>query len=148
MNQESAKTDISQVKLGEWNMSDERAFMENLFVSRFNSFLVVFSLFVTAGFVNNFTTLRSFVFFAGALILVVVWLSLYRAYVKYDRIIKLLSGMTDHPISQINELLEHEGKNTKSYRASFVMGVVTPALCVAALIIAGCAIELGFLTKA
>ena len=144
MNQESFDDIVSSVDLGSWNMSDERAFMENLFVSRFNSFLLVFSLFVTAGFANNFTELKSSVFFAGALVLIVVWLSLYRAYVKYDRIIKLLSGMTDHPISQVNRILKCEG--TKSnYRASWVMGVVTPILCIVTLLAAGCAIELRLL---
>lgn len=147
MKQESS-TDIAHaVDIGDWNMSDERAFMENLFVSRFNSFLLVFSLFVTAGFANNFAAYKSLVFFAGAGVLVVVWLSLHRAYLKYDRIVKLLLHKRDHPMSQTQRLLELEGFSS-GFRASWVMGVGTPALCVALLLAAGFATQLGLFTGA
>ena len=143
---------ISKIDLGKWSMSDERAFMENLFVSRFNSFLVVFSLFVTAGFANNFSSFKWTVFIARALVLTIVWLSLFRAYKKYDRIIKLLSGEAAHPICQVNGLLEIDRKPIQKrlakllyFRASWVMGVLTPAVCILALVFAGWAIQVGLL---
>ncbi len=142
MKSETVEDVLHAVEIGSWSMSDERAFMENLFVNRFNSFLLVLSLFITAGFANNFTSLKSLVFFAGAGILSIVWLSLYRAYQKYDRIVKLLFRKKDHPISQVQRLLELEG-NSSHFRASWVMGVGTPGMCVAVLLASGAATQFG-----
>lgn len=143
MSSESVDDVLGDVEVGDWSMSDEREFMENLFVSRFNSFLLVFSLFVTAGFANNFESLKSLVFFAGAGVLTVVWMSLYRAYYKYDRIIKLLFAKHNHPINQIKRILEAEGIYSW-FRASWVMGVGTPGICLALLISAGMATAFGY----
>ena len=147
MKPESSTDIVHAVDIGTWSMSDERAFMENLFVGRFNSFLLVFSLFVTAGFANNFVGLKSVVFFAGAGVLLIVWLSLHRAYLKYDRIVKLLLLKRDHPMSQTQRILELEGFSS-GFRASWVMGVGTPALCVALLVAAGLATQFGLFNGA
>ena len=62
------------------SLSKEREFMENLFVGRFNYFIVVFSLFMTAGFANAITPKNNdLVFYAGALVLFFVWLPLSEA---------------------------------------------------------------------
>jgi len=43
---------IDELDFGEFN--EERKWLEELFIKRFNNFLVVFSLIVTAGFANSF----------------------------------------------------------------------------------------------
>ncbi len=68
-NKETIETIISALDVSGWNLSKEREFIENLYVGRFNYFLLVFSLFVTAGFANNYTSLKSLVFYAGAVLL-------------------------------------------------------------------------------
>ena len=81
---------IDSLKVGDWSFSDEREFMENLYVGRFNYFLIVFSLFMTAGFANTFSSYKFLVFFVGALILFLAWLPLYRGYKKHDRIMRIM----------------------------------------------------------
>lgn len=51
--QEKQPTNIELLKLSdcEWSFSQEREFIENLFVGRFNTFMIVFSLFFLQGFV-------------------------------------------------------------------------------------------------
>jgi len=98
MDKETTDSIIKSLDVSGWNLSLEREFIENLYVGRFNYFLLVFSLFVTAGFANNYTSLKSIVFYAGAVLLFMVWLLLYRAYKKHDRILRLIfSEMTSHP---------------------------------------------------
>ena len=63
---------VESLDIGGWSFSDEREFMENLYVGRFNYFLVIFSLFLTAGFANTFTIYKSVVFYVGGFILFLV----------------------------------------------------------------------------
>ena len=44
-------------------LNEEKNLNENVFIGRFNNFLVVFSLIVTAGFASNFQTWRWFIFY-------------------------------------------------------------------------------------
>ncbi len=81
---------IEALDISGWTFSDEREFMENLYVGRFNYFLVVFSLFMTAGFANNFKLYKSLVFYIGGIVLFLFWLLLYRGYKKHDRILKII----------------------------------------------------------
>ena len=128
---------ISSLKLGDWSFSDEREFMENLFVGRFNYFLVVFSLFMTAGFANTFTTYKSVVFLIGALILFLAWLPLYRGYKKHDRIMRIMfRNKVHHPGFKIERIMSLEGYKPK-YRVSRIMGIYIPWLCIIILIAIG-----------
>jgi len=136
---------IKSFDVSGWNLSHEREFVENLFVGRFNYFLLVFSLFVTAGFANNYTSLKSLVFYAGAVLLFMVWLLLYRAYKKHDRILRLIfRNMEKHPAYQIEKLMQLEGYNPK-YRVSKLMGVYIPWICTLFLLFSGIMVNIGLL---
>lgn len=117
-----------------WNLSDEREFMENLYVGRFNYFLVVFSLFITAGFANNFSNFKSIVFYVGAFILFLIWLLLYRGYKKHDLIMRIIfNDKKDHPVAKIEDILKIEGYKPR-YRVSKLMGIYIPWICIIFLI--------------
>jgi hypothetical protein len=109
----------------------EREFMENLFVGRFNYFIVVFSLFMTAGFANAITPdNKDLVFYAGALALFLVWLPLFRGYKKHDRIMRLIfRDRRDHPAHAIERIMQLEGYVSR-YRVSLLMGVMIPWVCI------------------
>ena len=136
---------IDSLNAGDWSFSDERQFMENLYVGRFNYFLVVFSLFITAGFANSFESYKYIVFFVGALILFLVWLPLYRGYKKHDRIMKIMfNNMPDHPAFIIERIMRSEGYKPR-YRVSRYMGIYIPWACITLLVIIGFSILIGIL---
>lgn len=129
-----------------WNLSHEREFMENLFVGRFNYFLVVFSVVITAGFANNFHKYKSVVFYIGALVLFLVWLLLYRAYKKHDLLIRIIyEYKKDHPASKINEFMILEDGSKPKYKAALLMGVTIPWICISLLFGTGIAVALDLL---
>ncbi len=137
---------ISNLDTGDWNLSHEREFAENLFVGRFNYFLVVFSLFTTAGFANTLKNMKYLPFYAGAVVLLSFWIPLYRAYLKHDRIIKMIfSHKPKHPTAIVEEIMREEGL-VKWFVVSRWMGVYIPMLCVMLLVGAGIAIGLEWWT--
>jgi amino acid permease len=145
MNSREIESIIDSLEADDRSLSDEREFVENLFVGRFNYFLIVFSLFVTAGFANSFKTFKSAVFYAGALVLLLVWLSLYRGYKKHDRILRIIfQRKADHPANKIETLMRLEGYEPR-YEVSRLMGVVIPWVCILLLIMAGVATTLSYL---
>ncbi len=140
MKEETVEDIVADLAVGGATLSSEREFMENLFVGRFNYFLLVFSLFVTAGFANTFATYKSAVFFAGAFVLSLVWLCLYRAYLKHDRTMKIVFRKKEHPASQIERIIRLEGYEGR-YRVSWLMGVAVPGACVSLMLAAALAIS-------
>ncbi len=121
---------IKSLETSGWNLSNERDFVENLYIGRFNYFLVVFSLFITAGFANNFNNFKYLVFYFGAFILFLVWLILYRGYKKHDRIMRIIfNDKKDHPASKIEAILKIEGYKPR-YKVSRLMGVYIPWICI------------------
>ncbi len=142
---ESVQSIIASMDSTDWTLSQEREFVENLFVGRFNFFLLVFSLVATAGFANTFSTFKWAVFLAGGLLLFLVWLTLFRAYKKHDRILRILfRDKPDHVVNKLERILELEGYKPR-YRVSRLMGVRIPWLCIALLVITGIAVAMGYL---
>ena len=94
---------IKSLETSGWNLSNERDFVENLYIGRFNYFLVVLFL---------------------------VWLILYRGYKKHDRIMRIIfNDKKDHPASKIEAILKIEGYKPR-YKVSRLMGVYIPWICI------------------
>lgn len=128
---------IKKLDEGNWSLSDERVFMEKLYVGRFNYFLVVFSLFVTAGFANNFTNCKCIVFYFGGLILFMCWMPLIRAYKKFNNIIKiLLNDKKSHTVYILQEIMKKKGFKSKLVISRW-MGIYIPILCILFLLSVG-----------
>ncbi len=137
---------IKSLDVSDWTLSDEREFMENLYVGRFNYFLVVFSLFITAGFANAFQNYKYIVFYVGAFVLFLVWLLLYRGYKKHDRIMRIIfNDKKDHPAAIIEDIMKIEGYKPK-YRVSRLMGVYIPWVCIGFLLFIAILVNFGILT--
>ena len=76
----------------DWNMSDEREFMENLLCQRFNFFLILFSLFLTAAFTAQNKITTGLVLAVGSFVCLLVWLTIYRAHWKHHWIMDTLKA--------------------------------------------------------
>ena len=129
--------------------NEERKWLEELFVGRFNNFLVVFSLIVTAGFANSFTCWKYLVFYFGAIFLSFCWLPLVRAYNKYDNAVKILLTQKEfkgepNQIKIMQELYEKRKKNIfKKFIISKWLVYYIPVLGITFLIIMGLCINIG-----
>jgi len=112
-----------------WDMSQERAFLENLLVQRFNFFLVFFSI-VMAGSVNAKTQPQlEIVWGIGSIICVLFALVLTRSQEKLDLILQDLFTDPSHPATIIDQRSSKGGSRRR------VLGIWIPRLCCCILIV-------------
>ena len=133
----------------DWDFNKEREFLETLFVGRFNTFIIVFSLFMTTGFCNTLQPQnkhgRAAIFFLGALVLFLIWLTIDRAYIKLDNILYILHHHIDkHPAAILDKVLEQRGYKFR-YRVTLLMGKIIPWVCILLLILSGILIYINLL---
>ena len=130
------------------SLNSERQWVEGLFMKRYNNFLVVFSLIVTAGFANNFHLWRWFIFYFGAMCLLVYWhTGIMRAYHKYDTLLKILLSRKElneksNPLYLIEQLQQRRtgfygGLRQKMMPTSIWMAVIIPWGCIIFLLVTG-----------
>jgi hypothetical protein len=140
---EKSLTNIERLGLNdcEWTFSQEREFMENLFVGRFNTFMIVFSLFFSAGLYTTLESKKYVVFYTGAFVLFLFWLILRRAYKKLDNILKLLHhDSSNHPGAILEKILEEQGY-CRCYSVANLMGNFIPLVCIAILLCFGAMLQ-------
>lgn len=106
-----------------WDMSQERAFLENLLGQRFNFLLVFFSI-VVAGAVQarELPVLQALVLTLGTFILLCLLLVIGRAQQKLDIILGLLFQNANHPAKISNDLASGGSKRR-------LIGYVVPRIC-------------------
>jgi len=108
-----------------WDMSQERAFMENLLVQRFNFFLVFFG-FVLNGSINAKTqTYLTAILVIGSVVCRLLALTLRRAQQKLDLILQDLYTDDTHPVTIINEKCNKTGSRGKRK----IIGFWIPPIC-------------------
>lgn len=129
-----------------WDMSQERAFMENLFCQRFNFFIVLFSL-VVAGAASANTPLKLIsLLWIGFALCFLVGLTIYRNYVKLDWIHKELHRLPSHPMAQAGVGVKQLGRRGL-FRVNWIIGVVIPITC-CTLLLAAAILASGGILKA
>lgn len=137
---------IAKLDSGDWSLSNEREFMENLYVGRFNYFLLVFSLFITAGFANSFNNFKYVVFYFGALILFMCWMPLIRAYKKFNCIMQILFNEKEgHTVYILQKIMQENGFKSKLVISRW-MGIYIPLLCILFMLTIGVLINIGYFT--
>ncbi len=105
-----------------WDMSNERAFIENLLSQRFNFFLVFFTL-VVAGSLSAKTQVHlQIVLTFGAVICWLLSLTLFRSQEKLDLILADLFHDESHPAKVIND--RAKGRSRRR-----IVGYYIPILC-------------------
>jgi hypothetical protein len=127
----------------DWNMSQERAFIENLLAQRFNFFLVLFSL-VIAGSVNAKTqTHLQIILGIGLVICSLIALVLRRSQQKLDIILAELFADQSHPAAIVDNIAKRSqlGGSRRG-----LIGIWIPRLCCAILFIGFALSVLGCVT--
>ena len=135
----------SELNKKERTLDDEREFMENLLVQRFNFLLVVFTLFTAASFSATDMTTQTFLFFVGALMCFLVAKVVDRAHVKHRWIMRLFYYQRkvienkrenfSHAIEFINDSMENQDPKLERRRKrakssiSKMVGDFIPKFC-------------------
>lgn len=94
-----------QRKKYNWTFYEERQFMENLLQTRFNFLIVIYAMFFNV-FFRSAEEFRIIISICGFIITLLIWLTIYRIYLKLDVILKILHNMEDMcTFKMINEEL-------------------------------------------
>ncbi len=112
-----------------WDMSQERVFVENLLVQRFNFFLIFFSIVVTGSLSTESSLNFKIILFLGAIICWLLSVTIIRAQTKFDLIFDELLKDDKHPISIIDKRCPKKGS------ARRLIGYIIPILCASTLTI-------------
>lgn len=125
-----------------WDMSQERAFLENLLGQRFNFFLVFFG-FVLNGSMNSKTQFYfSTILVIGAFVCWALALTLRRSQQKLDLILEDLFSDPTHPATIIN--VRCNDKGSKGRRR--IIGYLIPTVCCIVLTVGAALAVFGVLT--
>jgi hypothetical protein len=111
-----------------WDMSQERAFIENLFCQRFNFFIVIFSLVIAGAASANTQTKLTAILSIGFVLCLLVALTIYRIYVKLIWILKELHQLKDHPVGASSAGIR-KLRMPKLFGVNWIIGWCVPALC-------------------
>ena len=125
----------------EWTMSDERAFIENLLCTRFNFFLVFFSLVLAGAIAASDPTHFKTVLCLGTMICVPFALTIARAQAKLDIALAELFGRYEHPAKILNDACP--GISMRRW-----IGYWIPILCCVALVVGAILALCGILNPA
>lgn len=112
---------------GEWTMSDERQFFENLYSQRLNLYIIVFSVVVTGVLAAKAKEDKIIVFSIGLYLVMIAGISLYRACHKLLLILQLLHNSEDHPVKEVG-LLARERPWPLSFAINHLTGIWMPLL--------------------
>ncbi len=131
------------------SLRKEHQWMEKLFGSRVNNFLIVFSLIVTAGFATDVRFLQLLLFYFGAIFLSIYWqTALLRAYHKYDTACMLLLtqkkfGKDENPLFAIEQVQKQRKCYKYGLRKKAVskwLSIWIPLMCIIFILILALAV--------
>lgn len=117
-----------QKKNDDWTLYEERAFIEQLFSTRFNYFLVATSFMAAAVVRITSPCSRLIVLFISAVILTVMSLIIYRAYIKLIIILKMIYRLGDYHVFSMVDREVKALNNKISGPVNHLLGVVVPLL--------------------
>lgn len=143
--QVAVSEDFLQVEIGDWDLSQERQFMENLFCQRFNFFIVIFSLVVAGAATADTAWKLNAVLIIGLVVCKLVWLTVYRNYVKLIWILKRLHKEAHHPVAVSGRAIKALGARGL-FGVNPIIGIWIPAFCCVTLLLAAVLALRGVLT--
>lgn len=111
-----------------WDMSQERAFVENLFCQRINFLIIIFSLVIAAAAAANSQLMLRGVLSVGLVLSVLVALTVYRNFVKLIWILRTLHEDPNHPIAVTQKGIESLGWR-RLFGVNHILGIWIPAFC-------------------
>ena len=114
----------------QWNMDDERELLHGIFTSRFNYFVVVFSLIMNAAVFQDDRLFKFITLISGFIILSLMWVLLYRVGCKYVLALNYLLKNKKHPAFKLKQ------KNQDNeFNIHLLMYGVIPGICLLSIII-------------
>lgn len=119
----------------EWTMSQERAFMEDLVSKRFHFFIVIFTAIVAGCVAANRQSELIAILVIGAIVCSAFSLTIYRAHVKLDQILKRLHAVDGHPVKVIGQAVGALGVKGL-FSVAWIVGVLPLILSVGLMIAA------------
>jgi|GEM_PF-637787 len=113
----------------QWNFSQEREFVENLFCQRINFLLIIYAVFITAASCASSQMILFTVLSLGTVLCLLVWFPIRRAYVKLDVNFIILHNLPQHPFEFIRT--EMTGWRHKPVlNVNWIIGNVVPWFCI------------------
>lgn len=117
-----------QKEHSDWTLYSERAFIEQLFSTRFNYFVATFSLLAAAVTRIGTPGLQLPALFVSAIILTLMSLAIYRVYVKLIIILKMLYQLDDYHVLKMVDREVKALNNRFSMPVNQIIGVIVPLL--------------------
>jgi len=111
-----------------WNLSQERAFQEDLMYRGFHFFILFFSLAIGGAITARSQQHLSILLTIGALVSFAMFLPIYRARVKLLVILRILHRIDKHPVAEVGKLLEESGI-WSTYSVVHLIGLWIPLAC-------------------
>jgi hypothetical protein len=118
----------------DWNLSNEREFVENLFCQRFNFMLVLYSLFIAAAASANTQLKLIAILGLGGLVTMLTSFTIWRAYVKLIVNFKMLYRLEDHPISVVAKENNLQSPIKRAFPVNSILGIWIPLICSSSLV--------------
>ena len=118
----------------EWNMYQERSFIETLFCQRFNYFILAYTIFVMAACTTEKEISVRVILFSGIIILSLLWLTLGRAYVKLFVVLKKIRE-NEGVIPDIDKIVNSYPFIAKLFGVLPIMTYIIPFTCIISLVI-------------
>lgn len=106
-----------------WDISEERAFIENLLSQRFNFFLVFFSLVIAGAMSAPSQLFFQTILTLGALICWLLALTVFRSQQKLDVLLSKIFEDKSHPATEANDACLNKGSRRK------IIGYIIPKIC-------------------
>jgi hypothetical protein len=134
----------------DWNFSNEREFIEEVLCTRFNFFLVFYSL-VIAGFVTTTNECyKPLILILGTIISVLLALVIYRSHIKLDIILNdclgLRSPNSKHPAAIVEQMCNaRKPWIRKIFSVRWIIGWFIPLLCCISLFVGAILSYLGLI---
>ncbi|MBX9751495.1 MAG: hypothetical protein K5Q68_18045 [Roseococcus sp.] len=120
-----------------WDISQERAFIENLLGQRFNFFMAFFSL-VIGGAISTreIIVFQIPILWVGLLICTLIMLTLFRTQKKLNIILSIIERDASHPVTVTTSL-------AGGWSVRRIVGYYIPAICVTLLLVASLTVTFG-----
>jgi hypothetical protein len=117
-----------------WTYSNEREFIENLLCTRFNFFLVFYSLIIAGLATASNSTIIPIILILGTIISISLALVIYRSHIKLDIILndclKFRDNKSTHPAAIIEQLCKVRKSWIKRlFSVRWIIGWFVPLIC-------------------
>jgi hypothetical protein len=119
----------------EWDINQERMFVENLLAQRFNFFLVTFSLVLGGAASANSQLKLQLLLLCGLILCLLMWATVYRIYVKVDVTLKMCYEHEDKFLYEIAKRTKQQGI-IAFVGVNSLVGVWIPLSCVLIIVVA------------